>query len=397
MYLFQQQQFIIIIFIAFVQVSSAFWWSLSLPSFQLWTSTQNDQETFCSSLTFLTLQQRYLCQTSPKIFTIISRSLRQAIEECQYQFRNQRWNCSIFNQSDIFGKLILRKTPETAFIYALTSASVMHSIAKACAKGEITECGCDKSQPSPTSPLSSTSTSPIRARTMLKYQTSSIPSMSISLFPSSSSPPQSPQPMDGFEWGGCSDDLKFGRNISTSFIDEQESFVTRRRIVRMVNLHNNEAGRQAVERNVQLTCKCHGVSGSCTLRVCWRTLPDFRLIGSELRTKYASATQIRLNRRLGLLKPRKNSMKLFNTTDLIYIHNSPSFCEKNLRLGSLGTQGRECNLTMNEPGSCSVLCCDRGYETIISTIEEDCECQFHWCCEVRCKRCIKRVEKHFCK
>jgi len=152
-----------------------------------------------------------------------------------------------------------------------------------------------------------------------------------------------------------------------------------------------------VERNVQLTCKCHGVSGSCTLRVCWRTLPDFRLIGSELRTKYASATQVRLNRRLGLLKPRKNSMKLFNTTDLIYIHNSPSFCEKNLRLGSLGTQGRECNLTMNEPGSCSVLCCDRGYETIIRTIEEDCECQFHWCCEVRCKRCIKRVEKHFCK
>jgi hypothetical protein len=90
-------------------------------------------------------------------------------------------------------------------------------------------------------------------------------------------------------------------------------------------------------------------------------------------------------------------MKLFNTTDLIYIHNSPSFCEKNFRLGSLGTQGRECNLTINEPGSCSVLCCDRGYETIISTIEEDCECQFHWCCEVRCKRCIKRVEKHFCK
>jgi hypothetical protein len=112
----------------------------------------------------------------------------------------------------------------------------MHSIAKACAKGELTECGCDKSQP----PSSSVAAATMRTRPMLKYQPSSTPSMSISLF--SSTP--SPQVTDGFEWGGCSDDLKYGRNLSTSFIDEQESFVTRRRIVRMVNLHNNEAGRQ---------------------------------------------------------------------------------------------------------------------------------------------------------
>ena len=68
----------------------------------------SNQEPFCSSLTFLTIEQRYYCQTNPKIFAIINRSLRQAIEECQYQFRNQRWNCSIFNQSDVFGKLVLR-------------------------------------------------------------------------------------------------------------------------------------------------------------------------------------------------------------------------------------------------------------------------------------------------
>jgi hypothetical protein len=126
------------------------------------------------------------------------------------------------------------ETPETAFIYALTSASVMHSIAKACAKGELTECGCDKSQPPPSSAAS------IRTRVLLKYQTSSMPTMSVSLFPST----PTPQASDGFEWGGCSDDLKFGRNVSTSFIDGQESLITRRRIVRMVNLHNNEAGRQ---------------------------------------------------------------------------------------------------------------------------------------------------------
>lgn len=83
--------------------------SLALPSFQLWSSSRTPvQEPFCSSLLFLTAEQRSYCQTNPKIFTIINRSLRLAIEECQYQFRNQRWNCSIFNQSDVFGKLVLR-------------------------------------------------------------------------------------------------------------------------------------------------------------------------------------------------------------------------------------------------------------------------------------------------
>ncbi|CAF2675440.1 unnamed protein product [Rotaria sp. Silwood2] len=372
-HLYYQQ--ILFIFITIITNSNAFWWSLGLPSFQkrsssLQNSNQSfEQEKFCLSLTFLTLEQRSYCRTNPKIFSIINHSLRMAIDECQYQFRNQRWNCSLFNQPEIFRKLIQRKTPETAFIYALTSAAVMHSIAKACSKGELIECGCDKSQPE------------LPTAIMFKHHSNTITS-SLN---------------DGFEWGGCSDDLKFGRNISISFIDKQETFITRRQIVRMVNLHNNEAGRKIVERNVQLTCKCHGVSGSCTLRVCWRTLPDFRLIGSELRTKYSSATQVRLNRHLNILKPRKNTQKIFNTTDLIHIQMSPSFCEKNLQLGSLGTQGRQCNLTMNEPGSCSVLCCDRGYETIVDTIEEECDCQFHWCCEVRCQRCKKKIEKHFCK
>ena len=122
----------------------------------------------------------------------------------------------------------------------------MHSIAKACAKGELTECGCDKTHPPSSSPTA------IRSRAMLKYQlTSSTPSMSIALFPSTSTP----QANDGFEWGGCSDDLKFGRNVSTSFIDGQESFITRRRIVRMVNLHNNEAGRQ-VSSNTKKRKSC---------------------------------------------------------------------------------------------------------------------------------------------
>ena len=146
---------------------------------------------------------------------------------------NRRRQVSPFTFSPLTSlALDFLETPETAFIYALTSASVMHGIARACAKGELAECGCDRSQPS----------SSARGRVLLKSPSSSTPSsMGTSLFVSTSSPSA---PTDGFEWGGCSDDLKFGRNVSTSFIDQQETLVTRRQIVRMVNLHNNEAGRQ---------------------------------------------------------------------------------------------------------------------------------------------------------
>ena len=92
----------------FVRVSR----SLGLPSFPQWSTQARLQPTehkhFCSSLTFLTVEQRHYCQTNPKIFAIIHRSLRLAIDECQYQFRNQRWNCALFNQTDVFGKLVLR-------------------------------------------------------------------------------------------------------------------------------------------------------------------------------------------------------------------------------------------------------------------------------------------------
>lgn len=44
-----------------------------------------------------------------------------------------------------------------------------------------------------------------------------------------------------WEWGGCSDDIRFGASFSKDFVDSGEDLATPHGLV---NLHNNEAGRR---------------------------------------------------------------------------------------------------------------------------------------------------------
>ncbi len=62
---------------------------------------------FCNNSTILSTPiQRKLCNTNEKIVNVIAKSAASAIEDCQYQFRYRRWNCSIFNSTQVFGRLL---------------------------------------------------------------------------------------------------------------------------------------------------------------------------------------------------------------------------------------------------------------------------------------------------
>lgn len=153
---------------------------------------------------------------------------------------------------------------------------------------------------------------------------------------------------------------------------------------------------QTVSDLAHVSCKCHGVSGSCSLKTCWLQLADFRKVGDALKEKYDSAAAMKLNTR-GKLVQMHSKFNAPTNHDLVYIESSPDYCLKNQSTGSLGTVGRLCNKTSEGMDGCELMCCGRGYDQYKAQIVERCHCKFHWCCYVKCKRCTKIVDQFVCK
>ena len=102
-----------------------------------------------------------MCTKWPETVTSVPFGTRQGLVECEYQFRNDRWNCTDNRDSNRIQQTIERGnntvqslhilptfstagSKETAFLYAITSAGVVHTVAKACSSGNLTECNCDR-------------------------------------------------------------------------------------------------------------------------------------------------------------------------------------------------------------------------------------------------------------
>ena len=154
---------------------------------------------------------------------------------------------------------------------------------------------------------------------------------------------------------------------------------------------------QAVYNYAKVACKCHGVSGSCSLKTCWQQLPTFREVGDRLKQRYDGATETKFNKRGTKLKKKNRRYNEPSAEDFIYLSPSPDYCEQNEDTGSLGTVGRECRRDSQGMDGCTLLCCGRGYNTFKRKLVERCHCKFYWCCFVRCKTCERVVDVQTCK
>ncbi|KAJ9582692.1 hypothetical protein L9F63_022959 [Diploptera punctata] len=286
----------------------------------------------------------------------VGRGVRMGITECQWQFITRRWNCSTVHNNTVFGPKVKTGSREAAFTHAIGAAGVVHSVARACREGQLSTCGCSRSG---------------RPRELRR----------------------------DWIWGGCGDNLEYAWGSHKSFwtyLEREKNYRrgSKEQGVSLMNIHNNEAA--AIIKKSRVTCKCHGVSGSCSLVTCWQQIAHFREIGDYLKDKYDGGTEVRVNRRgrLQIKDPRFNKP---TANDLVYLDDSPNYCIRNLSVGSLGTQGRPCNRTSPGMDGCNLMCCGRGYNTQKTTVRERCDCKFHWCCRVECKTCERTMDTYMCK
>lgn len=316
----------------------------------------------CNKIPGLAPKQRNICGTRPDAIVAIGEGAKLGKAECRYQFKDFRWNCTLpGGDRTMFGYEKLGGSREAAFVYGVTSAGVTYTITQACRLGNLSNCGCDQAK-------------------------------------------RRGQPTAGtWKWGGCSADIRYGLQLARKFMDAREVSKSTRSFM---NLHNNRAGRKAVKANMSKDCKCHGVSGSCTMKTCWTTLPPFRDIGQTLHRRYRRAKLVKPYLDRNSRRPRPASLVLHRSkrphrkpkrSHLVYVEKSPTYCDLDPSTGSLGTVGRTCNRTSPGRAGCEQMCCGRGYNTHQYTRVWQCKCKFHWCCEVKCQRCSERTEQYTCK
>ncbi|XP_039263168.1 protein Wnt-5-like [Styela clava] len=329
---------------------------------QLWTlanegiELEESRPVKCHNLRGLSRNQRSLCHRYNDHMPYVNMGARNGLAECKHQMQESRWNCSTSPETNP-EKSITVGSKEVAFSYAITSAGVVHAIARACKNGELKACGCSKhSRPDGLS--------------------------------------------NDWSWGGCGDDTDYAYGFAHEFIDAREresqspqDKKTKSR--RTMNIHNNEAGRVSVVRATRPTCKCHGVSGSCSLKTCWMQVPDFRDVGDRLRQRYQGAVEMKVTHR-GQLKTRWGNIASPTIVDLVFLDSSPDYCNPNPKMGVMGTSGRECNKDSTGMDGCGLMCCGRGFVTREVETVKPCHCKFQWCCYVKCQQCTETVLKHIC-
>ena len=314
------------------------------------------------------------CVNEPRILIYIGKGTKNGLNECQRQFVKQRWNCS---KSSFNNKFYRKRTPETAFVNAMSSAGVIHKVTQECDQGVLHDCNCRREEEAE------------EEGEGRRHMGGGV---------------DKEDPEKWFYWSYCNSHIRYAMQTTRTFLDpsREETYVTRTRrsLKKLIVLQNNKAARKILFQlsKSHKKCACHGPTGQCISRTCYRWLPNLPVVGRKLYEKFLSAIQVKL-RNKRKLTPVTEGKKL-RKTDLVYTERF-NYCDVEDQLGIPGTRGRLCSnhepMGGDDMRSCKVLCCGRGYLPHLRLADVSCRCKFRWCCEVTCDTCKQWITEYRCK
>ncbi|CAH8555743.1 unnamed protein product [Heterobilharzia americana] len=323
----------------------------------------------CHALTGLTNRQRYICLQHSGLIWAMLEGTHLGMHECVHQFRHEQWNCSAVNLlyrlhtkskklPSIHGLegILQRGSRETAFLSSSWSAGVVQAITRACSQGQMGTCDCDphrrEGQGRDAEGIFTWGgcSDPIRfgmrlARLFLDANDEEHRSAALqrerelheqriqllSSMRSDSSEQrdrmsrriyrfsrslngtairQQPSSNRGEENNSASQENKPDILLSSKELQEEILQIIQTKARTLMNLHNRKAGRRLVWKNRVTKCKCHGVSGACSMRTCWQRVNEFRLVGKVLKSAYDSAIRVTYEPRLDILKRIDTKMQI---------------------------------------------------------------------------------------
>ncbi|KAK5650545.1 hypothetical protein RI129_001574 [Pyrocoelia pectoralis] len=315
----------------------------------------------------------------PELFESLANGAQKAMRACQTVFKWDKWNCP---ESSFSRRIKEKATKEQAVVHAMLSAGLVHSVTKNCSKGILKGCGCNPQLRG----LSQTNPKYITSSRLIRPKEHSNKKIKVE-----------------WSWGGCSDDVEYGQSLAKKVLDGLEIGNYSKSYA---NLHNNLVGRTIIRNTMIKKCKCHGVSGSCSLQTCWMHIAPFHKIAKVIRQRYKKAVKINVENRASDSMSSSSITKISDISkhQLAFIETSPDYCLADSSMGWPGTKGRPCSRSRTETStrlekrSCKNLCrhCGHKVRRYKREIKMNCNCSFKWCCEVKCDICTETVVEFFC-
>lgn len=161
--------------------------------------------------------------------------------------------------------------------------------------------------------------------------------------------------------------------------------------------HNQRVVGALLQQSMEEKCYCkqHGAQGKCLEEQCVQVLKPFESIVQDLLQMYDDAIQ--LDTTAANLKIMWQNIPL---DSLVYMQDSPNYCEAEASGRWTGTRGRQCSKTggsSSERMSCQQLCNVCGFRVRTKHVrsERQCNCKYIWG-HIQCDRCVNLERQSTC-